>query len=201
MFAGCFTLEVAHLFQHDFCENEPNANENETDVFVQTNVETSDADSAEFLSCDEGLDDVFEDVLEDFSEENLFLNGVEATVCQENHGTSGHMDWEYHVGRTSSGQAERKCSCDGTFVDPCFRMMRGFPQVEDLTQDEDMTGPVLEPQDGGSSAYSPAVAATEDLVQPHEPHLPPRPDTPDQIENSDLEVEGTRVERSTAGPA
>ena len=57
--------------------------------------------------------------------ENLFLNGVEATVCQENHGTSGHMDWEYHVGRTSSGQAERKCSCDGTFVDPCFRMMRG----------------------------------------------------------------------------
>ena len=64
-------------------------------------------------------------------------------------------------------------------------MMRGFPQVEDLTQDEDMTGPVLEPQDGGSSAYSPSVAATEDLVQPHEPHLPPRPD----IENSDLEVE------------
>ena len=99
------------------------------------------------------------------------------------------MDWEYHVGRTSSGQAERKCSCDGTFVDPYFRMMRGFPQVEDLTQDEDMTGPVLEPQDGGSSAYSPSVAVTEDLVQPHEPHLPPRPDTPDQIENSDLEVE------------
>ena len=22
-----------HLFQHDFCENEPNTNENETDVF------------------------------------------------------------------------------------------------------------------------------------------------------------------------
>ena len=56
---------------------------------------------------------------EDFSEENLFLNGVEATVCQENHGTSRHMDWEYHAGRTSSGQAERKCSCDETFVDPC----------------------------------------------------------------------------------
>ena len=61
--------------------------------------------------------------------------------------------------------------------------------MEDLTQDEDMTGPVLEPQDGGSSAYSPSVAATEDLVQPHEPHLPPRPDTPDQIGNSNLEVE------------
>ena len=41
------------------------------------------------------------------SEENLFLNGVEATFCQENHGTSGHMDWEYHAGRTSSGQAGR----------------------------------------------------------------------------------------------
>ena len=116
-----FYFGSSHLFQHDFCENEPNANENETDVFVETNVETSDADSAEFLSCGEGLDDVFEDVFEDFSEENLFLNGVEATFCQENHGTSGHMDWEYHVGRTSSGQAERKCSCDGTFVDPCVQ--------------------------------------------------------------------------------
>ena len=94
-----FYFGSSHLFQHDFCENEPNATENETDVFVETNVETSDADSAEFLSCGEGLDDVFEDVFEDFSEENLFLNGVEATVCQENHGTSGHMDWEYHVRR------------------------------------------------------------------------------------------------------
>ena len=76
-----------------------------------------------------------------------------------------------------------------------------FPQVEDLTQDEDMTGPVLEPQDGGSSAYSLSVAATEDLVQPHEPHLPPRRDTPDQTENSDLEVEVPEFERSTAGTA
>ena len=33
-----------------FCENESNANENETDVFVERNVETSDTDSAEFLS-------------------------------------------------------------------------------------------------------------------------------------------------------
>ena len=38
-------------------------------------------------------------------------------------------------------------------------------------------------------SVSPSLAATEDLVQPHEPHLPPRPDTLDQIENSDLEVE------------
>ena len=66
------------------------------------------------------------------------------------------MDWEYHVGRTSSGQAERKCSCDVTFVDPCFRMMRGFPQVEDLTQGEDLEGPVLEPQNEGSSVGSPS---------------------------------------------
>ena len=85
------------------------------------------------------------------------------------------------------GQVQVKL--DGTFVDPRFRMMRGFPQVEDLTQDEDVDGPVLEPQDGGSSACSPSVVATEDLAQPHEPHLPPRPDTPDQIEHSDLEVE------------
>ena len=92
-----FYFGSSHLFQQDFCENEPNTNENETDVFVETNVETSDADSLEFLSCDEGFDDVCEDVFEDFSKENLFLNGVEATFCQENHGTSGHMDWEYHA--------------------------------------------------------------------------------------------------------
>ena len=36
-----------------------------------------------------------------------------------------------HVeGRTGSGQSDRKCRCDWTFV------LRGFPQVEDLTQDE-----------------------------------------------------------------
>ena len=65
-------------------------------------------------------------------------------------------------------------------------MMRGFPQVEDLRRDEDIDGPVLEPQDGGSSVGSPSLAA--------------RPDTPHQIENL-IEVEGTRVERSTAGTA
>ena len=48
----------------------------------------------------------------------MFL--VEATFCEENHGTIRHMDWECHVG--SSGQAERKCSCDGTFVDPCAQV-------------------------------------------------------------------------------
>ena len=58
-----------------------------------------------------------------------------ATFCEENHSTSGHMVWECHVG--SSGQA-------GTFMDPYFRMMRGFFQVEDLTQDEDINGPVLD---------------------------------------------------------
>ena len=29
-----FYFGSSHLFQHDFCENEPNTNENETDVFV-----------------------------------------------------------------------------------------------------------------------------------------------------------------------
>ena len=46
--------------------------------------------------------------------------------CQEDHGTSEHMDWEYHGGRTGSGQSDRKCRCDWTFVDPCFKMLRGF---------------------------------------------------------------------------
>ena len=70
-----FYFGSSHLFQHDFCENEPNTNENETNVCLNnaasTNVETLDADSAEFLSCGEGLNDVFEDVFEDFSEESL----------------------------------------------------------------------------------------------------------------------------------
>ena len=44
-----------------------------------------------------------------------------------------NMDCENHEGRTDSGQAEWKDSCDWTFA--CFRMMRGFPQVEDLTGD------------------------------------------------------------------
>ena len=156
-----FHFGSSHLFQPGFCEYEPN--QNETDH--ETNVETRD--SEEFLSCDEGFDDVFEE-FESESNEDSFLNSFGTTFCQENHGTSGHMDWEYHVGRTSSGQAERKCSCEGTFVDPCFRMMRGFPQVEDLTQDEDLDGPVLEPQNEGSSVGSPSLAATVDLVQPHE---------------------------------
>ena len=123
-----FHFGSSHLFQHDFHESEPNTNENETEGFVETNVETSDADSDDFLSCDEGFDDVCEEVFEDFDtvakegllEDSQFLNSLSkdsslkrlgTTFC---HGTSGHMDWEYHVGRTSSGQADRKCSCDGT---------------------------------------------------------------------------------------
>ena len=56
-----------------------------------------------------------------------------------------------------------------------------------MTQDEDIDGPVLNHK-MGSSAYSPSLAATEDLAQPHEPHLPPRPDTPDQIELSKVRI-------------
>ena len=106
--------------------------------------------------------------------------------CQEDHGTSGHMDWEYHGGRTGSGQSDRKCRCDWTFVDPCFRMMRGFPQVEDLTQDEgddNVVGDSFQrPQaDEVSEVDSPSLANSEDLEGwgPHEPGLPERPDTPD----------------------
>ena len=139
-----FHFGSSHLFQHDFSEYEPNQNETDHETNVETTV------SEEFLSSDEGFYDVFED-FESENDEDSHLNVFGTTFCQENRGTSGHMDWEYHVGRTSSGQAERKCSCDGTFVDPCFRMMRGFPQVEDLTQDKDLDGPVLEPQNEGSA--------------------------------------------------
>ena len=82
--------------------------------------------------------------------------------CQEDHDTSGYMEWKYHEGRTGSGQSDRKCRRDWTFVDPCFRMMRGFPQVEDLTQDEidDSDGP----QAGKvSEVGSPSLANSEDL--------------------------------------
>ena len=41
--------------------------------------------------------------------------------CQDDHGTSGHMDWEYHVGRTGSGQSDQKCRCDWTFCRLLFQ--------------------------------------------------------------------------------
>ena len=88
--------------------------------------------------------------------------------CQDDHGTSGHVDWEYHGGRTGSGQSDRECRCDWTFVDPCFRMLRGFPQVEDLTQDQ-VVGD--SPQgDEVSEVGSPSLANTEDFEGwgPHE---------------------------------
>ena len=81
---------------------------------------------------------------------------------------------------------------DWTFVDPCFRMLRGFPQVEDLTQDQVDDNDVMgySPQgDEVSEVESPSLANTEDLEGwgPHEPGLPERPDTPDGPEGSDLE--------------
>ena len=71
-------------------------------------------------------------------------------------------------------------------------MLRGFPQVEDLTQDEVDDNDVLgdRPQaDEVSEVESPSLANTEDLEGwgPHEPGLPERPDTPDGPEGSDLE--------------
>ena len=92
-------------------------------------------------------------------------------------------------------RSDRKCRCDWTFVDPCFRMLRGFPQVEDLTQNEGEDNDVLDdsfqkPQaDEVSEVESPSLANSEDLEGwgPHEPGLPERPDTPDCPEGSDLE--------------
>ena len=111
--------------------------------------------------------------------------------CQEDHGTSEHMDWEYHGGRTGSGQSDRKCRCDWTFVDPCFKMLRG-PQVEDLTQDEVDDSDVMgdRPQVGDVFEFdSPSLANSVNLEGwgPHEPGLPARPSTPDGPKGSDLD--------------
>ena len=51
------------------------------------------------------------------SEEDFMSCCDFAEFCQEDHGTSGRMDWEYHGGRTGSGQSDRKRRCDWTFVD------------------------------------------------------------------------------------
>ena len=176
-----FHFGSSRLFQHVFDEHEPNTIE--TDVLLKTNVETNDetTDSEDdFMSCCASeTTDSDDDYMSccDFEE-----------FCQEDHDTSGYMEWKYHEGRTGSGQSDRKCRRDWTFVDPCFRMMRGFPQVEDLTQDEidDSDGP----QAGEvSEVGSPSLANSEDLEGwgPHEPGLPERPDTPDGPEGSDLE--------------
>ena len=76
-------------------------------------------------------------------------------------------------------------------MDPCFRMLRGFPQVEDLTQDQvddnDVVDDSFQRQD--SEVDSPSLANSEDLEGwgPPEPGLPECPDTPDGPEGSDLE--------------
>ena len=62
-------------------------------------------------------------------------------------------------------------------MDPCFRMMRGFPQVEDLTQDDIDDNDVMgdRPQAGEvSEVGSPSLANSEDLEGwgPHEPETP-----------------------------
>ena len=179
-----FHFGSSHLFQHVFDEFEPNTNE--TNVLLKTNVETNDetTDSeCDFMSCGASVADIDDDYMSccDFEE-----------FCQENHGTSLHMDWKYHEGRTGSGQSDRQCRCDWTFVDPCFRMLRGFPQVEDLTKDDVDDSDVMDdrPQAGEvSEVGSPSLANSEDLEGwgPHEPGLPERPDTPDGPEGSDLE--------------
>ena len=179
-----FHFGSSHLFQHVFDEFEPNTNE--TDVLLKTNVETNDETTdieCDYMSCCASVADSDDDYMSccDFEE-----------FCQEDHGTPLHMDWKYHEGRTGSGQSDRKCRCDWTFVDPCFRMLRGFPQVEDLTKDDVDDSDVMDdrPQAGEvSEVGSPSLANSEDLEGwgPHEPGLPERPDTPDGPEGSDLE--------------
>ena len=116
-----FHFGSSRLFQHVFDDHEPNTIE--TDVLFKTNVETNDetTDSEDdFMSCcTSETTDSDDDYMSccDFEE-----------FCQEDHDTSGYM--KYYEGRTGSGQSERKCRRDWTFVDPCFRMLRGFPQVE-----------------------------------------------------------------------
>ena len=91
-----FHFGSSRLFQHVFDDHEPNTVE--TDVLFKTNVETNDetTDSEDdFVSCcDESQHDMKSTSLAEF--------------CQEDQGTPGHMDWEYHGGRTGSGQSDRK---------------------------------------------------------------------------------------------
>ena len=182
MFVGCFIWKQSP-FSAFFHEDEPNTIE--TDVLFKTNVKTNDetTDSEDdFMSCCASeTTDSDDDYMSccDFQE-----------FCQEDHDTSGYMEWKYMKG--GQVQVNRKCRRDWTFVDLVFRMMRGFPQVEDLTQDEVDDSDVMgdRPQGGEvSEVGSPSLANSEDLEGwgSHEPGLPERPDTPDGPEGSDLE--------------
>ena len=108
-----FHFGSSRLLQHVFDDHEPNTIE--TDVLFKTNVETNDetTDSDdEFMSCCDYMSccDVSDS---EKSQHDKF--------CQDDHDTSGYMEWKYHEGRTGPGQSDRKCRCDWTFVDPCFQ--------------------------------------------------------------------------------
>ena len=122
MFVGCFILEAVAFFSM-FLTNISPIPLKQTFCSRQTLKQTMKRQTVKMISCHVG---------------HLKRQTVKwissccdlSEFCQEDHGTSGHMDWKYHGGRTGSGQSDRKCRCDWTFVDPCFRMLRGFPQVE-----------------------------------------------------------------------
>ena len=83
-----FHFGSSRLFQHVFDDHEPNTVE--TDVLFKTNVETNDetTDSEDdFMSCcaSETTD----------SEDDFMSCCGFSEFCQEDHATSGHMDWEY----------------------------------------------------------------------------------------------------------
>ena len=101
-----FHLGSSRLFQHVFDEHEPNTIE--TDVLFKTNVETNDetTDSEDdFMSC-------CSSETTDCDDDYMSCCDV-AEFCQEDHDTSGCMEWKYHEGRTDSGQSDRKCSVTG----------------------------------------------------------------------------------------
>ena len=90
MFVGV-SFGSSRLFQHIFDEHEPNTIE--TDVLLKTSVETNDetTDSEDdFMSCCASeTTDSDDDYMSccDFGE-----------FCQEDHGTSGYMEWKYMKG-------------------------------------------------------------------------------------------------------
>jgi len=122
-----FHFRSSLLFQHDFDDHEPNTVK--TDTNVKTNDETTDSDDNLMSCCEFETTDSDDDFMScckfettDSDDDLMSCCGF----CQDDHGTSGHMDWEYHVGRTGSGQSDQKCRCDWTFVDSCFRMLMFF---------------------------------------------------------------------------
>jgi len=87
--------------------------------------------------------------------------------CQDDHGTSGHIDWEYRDGRTGSSQSDRKCSVTGllwALVSGCAIFLRWR---KDLRQDDVLDNDVMGDRSQGdevSEVESPYVFSSDSLV-------------------------------------